>query len=112
MTVATFDLPFGLDVEISTRLPSRSSGRGEGAVLTARSNARKVRTWKVRRRDGTEGDAWRLGYLWGLTYGVLDMDFTDPESGDVVRVCFVREPSLRRVNAARWEIDFEIEEVL
>lgn len=112
MTVATFDVPFGFDVKIATRLPSRATGRADGAVPAARSNARKIRTWKVRRSDGTEGDAWRLEYLWDLTHGVLDMDFTDPESGDAVRVCFVSEPSRRRVNAARWEVEFELEEAL
>lgn len=112
MTVATFDLVFPPSGNQGLELPGRSTSRTEGVVLAARSNARKVRRYSYANRNATEGEAWRLMYLWDLTFGALDLDFTDPESGDALRVTFSEEPRWRRVSAVRWELEAELEEAL
>ncbi len=81
-------------------------------MLVARSNARAIRRYRYVNQNANEGEAWRLMHLWDLTFGVLDMDFTDPQSGDSLRVTFSKEPSWRRVSAVRWELEAELEEVL
>lgn len=112
MTVATFDLTFPPRGDAETELPGRSTSRSEGVVLAARSNARKIRRYSYSNANATEGEAWRLMHLWDLTFGALDMDFTDPESGDSLRVTFSEEPRWRRVSAVRWELEAELEEAL
>lgn len=112
MTVATFDIPFGLDATIVDVRDSYSAHRSEGVVQVGRVNARGMRQYRIHRTDGRPGDAWRLRYLWDLTSGVLDMDFTDPETSDSIRVTFIREPTIRQLGPGLFEIDVEFEEVL
>jgi len=112
VTVATFDLVFPSGGSAELELPGRSTGRGEGVVISARSNARAIRRYSYSNRNATEGEAWRLMHLWDLTFGALDLDFTDPESGAALRVTFSEEPKWRRVSAVRWELEAQLEEAL
>lgn len=112
MTVATFDLTFPIAGEVTRELPGRSTAPSEGVLLSARSNARPIRRYRYSNSNATQGEAWRLMHLWDLTFGALDMDFTDPQSGESLRVTFTTEPTWKRVSEVRWELEAELEEAL
>ncbi len=110
--VATFDIPFGLSSEFATVRDAYTSARTEGPVQRRRINERSTGRISLSRRDASEGDVWRATALWDLTYGVLEMDLTHPETGAAMLVAFVSEPRIVYLGAKKYSLDIELEEVL